>query len=62
VLSLAVLFHRNFKEVKLRFYVRYKNQGEWRRGVVFIRELVPKRTVALVANYVYGENYTALRG
>jgi len=60
VLGLAIPFHRNFEEVNLRFYVRHKNEGDWRRGVVFIRELVPKQAIALVANHVYGENYMAL--
>jgi uncharacterized protein YqjF (DUF2071 family) len=60
VLGLPIPFHRNFEEVNLRFYVRHKHQDEWRRGVVFVRELVPKRAIAFVANYVYGENYQAL--
>jgi len=60
VLGIPVPFHRNFEEVNLRFYVRHKEQGEWRRGVVFVRELVPRRAIALVANRVYGESYQAL--
>lgn len=53
VLGVAVPFHRSFEEVNLRFYVR---RGE-RRGVVFIRELVPKFAVAALARAVFGENY-----
>lgn len=30
-------FHTNFEEVNLRFYVRYKDGSEWKRGVVFIK-------------------------
>lgn len=60
VLGLPIPFHRNFEEVNLRFYVRRKIGGEWRRGLVFIRELVPRWTIALVANRAYGENYRAL--
>lgn len=60
VLGVPVPFHRNFEEVNLRFYVRRKAADEWRRGVVFIRELVPRRAIALVANRVYGESYVAL--
>src|SRR4029077_7673065 len=37
--------HRNFEKVNLRFYVRKKSADTWRRGVVFIRELVPKITI-----------------
>jgi uncharacterized protein YqjF (DUF2071 family) len=60
VLGAPIPFHRNFEEVNLRFYVRHKEEGEWRRGVVFVRELVPRRAIAFVANHVYGEKYLAL--
>ncbi len=60
VLGVPIPFHRNFEEVNLRFYVRRKTAGEWRRGVVFIREFVPRRAIAWTANVVYGENYLAL--
>ncbi len=52
--------HRDFEEVNLRFYVRHRSGDDWRRGVVFIRELVPRRLIALVARTVYGEPYSAL--
>jgi uncharacterized protein len=52
--------HRDFEEVNLRFYVRRKSADTWRRGVVFIRELVPRPAIALVARAFYGENYVAL--
>lgn len=60
VLGAPIPFHRHFEEVNLRFYVRHKEEGEWRRGVVFVRELVPRRAIAFVANRVYGEKYLAL--
>jgi hypothetical protein len=53
-------FHRNFEEVNLRFYVRRREGSEWRRGVVFIREIVPRRAIAAVAKLLYNENYVAL--
>ena len=40
--GIPVPFHRNFEEVNLRFYVRRFADGGWRRGVVFVRELVPR--------------------
>jgi len=46
--------------VNLRFYVRRKSEDTWRRGVVFIRELVPRPAIALVARAFYGENYVAV--
>src|ERR1700741_4988936 len=48
--------HRTFEEVNLRFYVKYREGHSWKRGVVFIKELVPKRLITFVANTVYKEN------
>jgi uncharacterized protein YqjF (DUF2071 family) len=60
VLGVAIPLHTRFEEVNLRFYVRRQAGGETRRGVVFVRELVPLPAVALLARLVYGENYSAL--
>jgi len=60
LLGLPIPLHRDFEEVNLRFYVRRKSADTWRRGVVFIRELVPRRAIALVARTFYGENYVAV--
>jgi uncharacterized protein len=53
-------WHHNFLEVNLRFYVKRYVNGEWRRGVVFIQEIVPKRLISLMANMLYNENYKSL--
>jgi len=47
--------YRNFPELNLRFYV--KHNGE--RGVVFIREFVPKALIARSAELFYNEPYRA---
>jgi uncharacterized protein YqjF (DUF2071 family) len=60
VLGLALPRHRNFEEVNLRFYVRRKSADTWRRGVCFIREIVPRVAIATVARVFYGEPYLAL--
>ncbi|HEY2614190.1 MAG TPA: DUF2071 domain-containing protein [Chthoniobacterales bacterium] len=60
VIGFPIPLHRDFEEVNLRFYVRRKNVDEWRRGVSFIRELVPRRAIAIVARSFYGEPYLAL--
>jgi hypothetical protein len=60
VVGLPIPLHRDFEEVNLRFYVRRKCAQEWRRGVVFVRELVPRRAIALIARLFYGEPYLAL--
>lgn len=57
LLGLPIPFHRNFEEVNLRFYVKRKEQNEWKRGVVFIKEIVPKAALSLVANTFYREHY-----
>jgi uncharacterized protein len=58
--GLTIPSHSNFEEVNLRFYVRYKDGDEWKRGVVFIKEIVPKPALAFVANTVYKENYQSM--
>lgn len=56
MLGRAIPFHQSFEEVNLRFYVR---RGS-RRGVVFIRELVPKIAVTVIARLAYGERYSCV--
>lgn len=55
--GLPIVFHRNFEEINLRFYVRRQTAEGWRRGVVFIKEIVPRRAIATVARVFYNENY-----
>lgn len=57
VLGLKVPFHIDFEEVNLRFYVKYFENNMWKRGVVFIKELVPKSALSFVANAFYDEHY-----
>jgi len=60
VLGFPIPLHRSFEEVNLRFYVRHLGPEGWRRGVVFVREWVPRSAVAWVARALYNENYAAL--
>jgi len=61
VKGLAVPFHTRFEEVNLRFYVRRTEpDGTLRRGVVFIREFVPRTAITLIANALYEEPYATL--
>ncbi|WP_316636386.1 DUF2071 domain-containing protein [uncultured Flavobacterium sp.] len=57
ILGLKVPFHINFEEVNLRFYVKRFENGEWKRGVVFIKEIVPKKAITFIANTLYQEHY-----
>jgi uncharacterized protein YqjF (DUF2071 family) len=60
VFGLSFPFHRSFDEVNLRFYVRRVEGKEVRRGVVFIKEIVPRWAIAALARNVYGERYVCL--
>jgi uncharacterized protein YqjF (DUF2071 family) len=57
VMNFLIPFHVNFEEVNLRFYVRRETDDEVRRGVVFIKEIVPRFAIAQVARTIYGEPY-----
>ncbi len=56
VKGLKVPYHVNFPEINLRFYVKNNH----RRGVVFIREFVPRYFISLFANLFYNENYRSV--
>ena len=56
VAGLFIPLHRSFEEVNLRFYVKRDN----RRGVVFLRELVPRFAVAAIARLFFRENYQSV--
>jgi uncharacterized protein YqjF (DUF2071 family) len=45
--------YRNFPELNLRFYVHRGAE----RGVIFVREIVPRRLVAWIARTIYNEPY-----
>lgn len=59
VKGIGIPFHRNFEEINLRFYVRSRGPEGWRRGVVFVREVVPRQAIASIAKWLYNENYVA---
>jgi uncharacterized protein YqjF (DUF2071 family) len=60
VRGIAIPGHRDFEEVNLRFYVRRKAEDGWRRGVVFVKEIVPRFAIAATARLLYGEKYVSL--
>ena len=57
VLGFRIPKHTDFEEVNLRFYVKRFENGLWKRGVVFIKEIVPKSAITFVANTFYKEKY-----
>lgn len=63
--GIPIPFHRDFDEINLRFYVRRKDHenetdGEWKRAVAFVKEIVPKRAIAWTARVFYNEPYIAV--
>lgn len=60
LLGMKIPFHTHFEEVNLRFYVRHLDNGVWKRGAVFISEIVPKLAITLVANTFYNEEYRTM--
>lgn len=60
VKGIRIPFHTDFEEVNLRFYVKHYDGQAWKRGVVFIKEIVSKPALTLVANTAYGENYETM--
>src|ERR1700712_3991184 len=61
VLGIKWPWHVNFEEVNLRFYVRHFDGKEWKRGAVFISEIVPTSIIAFIANNLYKEHYKAVK-
>jgi len=60
LMGLPIPFHRDFEEFNLRFYVRRRVGSEVRRGVVFVKEIVPMRAIAWTARTFYNEPYVAM--
>jgi uncharacterized protein len=60
VRGVPIPFHRTFEEVNLRFYVKRRTDGDERRAVTFVRELVPRSVVALLARLTYNEPYLSV--
>jgi uncharacterized protein len=60
LLGIKIPFHQNFEEVNLRFYVKRFEDGAWKRGAVFLKEIVPKYAISWVANTIYNESYQTL--
>src|SRR5258705_12109401 len=55
--TIPIPFHTDFEEINLRFYVRRSEDGEARRGVVFVTEIVLKHAIAFAARLFYNDNY-----
>ena len=61
IMGFRIPLHVDFPEINLRFYVTRASGSELRRGVVFIKEIVPRAAIALVARLGYNEPYVTRR-
>lgn len=59
--GISIPFHKRFEEINLRFYVRHFDGKSWKRGTVFISEIVKKPAIAWVANRIYNEKYSVFK-
>jgi hypothetical protein len=57
ILGIPVPCCRDFEQVNLRFYARRSTGAGIRQGIVFVREIVPERLIALVARHCFHEKY-----
>ena len=60
ILGIKVPFHSIVEEVNLRFYVKRFENNTWKRGAVFIKEIVSKPALTFVANTIYKEHYETM--
>lgn len=58
--NIPIPFLGTFEEINLRFYVKRVEGDSIKRGVVFINETVPYKSVAWIANKLYKEHYIAI--
>lgn len=60
VAGVKVPFYSDFEEINLRFYVKRFDGAEWRKGTVFLSEIVNKKALGLLANTLAREHYQIL--
>lgn len=53
--------HTKFEEVNLRYYIKRFDGKDWKRGVGFVSEIVPRRIISFMANRLYNEQYSTAR-
>lgn len=58
--GVKVPFYSDFEEINLRFYVKRFDGSKWRKGTVFISEIVNKSALGILANTLVRENYQIL--
>jgi uncharacterized protein len=56
-LGIPIPFQQDYEQINLRFYVTRHEGGHTRKGVVFLREIVSKPGLSLMARWLLNEKY-----
>lgn len=57
LLGISLPDHQSFAQINCQFYVRRKKGKGWRRGVTFLRQIIPQELTAKVGRAVGRGNY-----
>jgi uncharacterized protein len=60
IAGVKVPHYSDFEEINLRFYVKRFDGSKWRKGTVFISQIVNKSALGIFANILVRENYQVL--
>lgn len=60
MVGVKIPFYSDFEEINLRFYVKRFDGSQWRKGTVFISEIVNRSALGILANTLVRENYQIL--
>jgi len=61
VLGFPAIGNQKFEELNIRFYLKRIEGNKEKRGVAFIKEIVPKPLVTRLANLCFSEHYQTMR-
>lgn len=61
VMGIKWPWHVNFEEANLRYYIKRFDNKQWKRGVGFVSEIVPKFAVSFMANMLFNEHYSTAK-
>tara|TARA_Y100000589_G_scaffold151967_1_gene144856 strand:- start:2045 stop:2773 length:729 start_codon:yes stop_codon:yes gene_type:complete len=61
VLGIPAFGNKKFEELNIRFYIKRFDGKNIKRGVAFVKEIVPKPLVTRVANFFFSEHYQTMK-
>lgn len=60
-LGIPAIGNKKFEELNIRFYVKRFEGENQKRGVAFVKEIVPKPLVTGIANLLFSEHYQTMK-